>query len=169
MHISDQLAALNPQPGERFSAIPGYENLYEVSNQGRVRSTTGGRWRLPVARILKPGWSGRYAQVTLYNNGIRRTHKVHALMLKAFVGPRPDGMSACHNDGDPTNNTLDNLRWDTHRANMIDKVRHGNHRNMYANKTHCINGHEYTPPNTYIDPRGRRRCRTCATICRKAV
>jgi len=28
-------------------------------------------------------------------------------------------------------------------------------------KTHCPNGHPYTPDNTYIDPRGYRNCRTC--------
>jgi len=29
-------------------------------------------------------------------------------------------------------------------------------------KTHCANGHEFTPKNTYVDPRtGWRQCRTC--------
>lgn len=28
-------------------------------------------------------------------------------------------------------------------------------------KTHCINKHEFTPQNTYIDPRGMRQCREC--------
>jgi HNH endonuclease len=27
--------------------------------------------------------------------------------------------------------------------------------------THCGNGHEYTPENTYTSPRGERICRTC--------
>lgn len=30
----------------------------------------------------------------------------------------------CHNDGDPTNDHLDNLRWDTHAANMRDLTKH---------------------------------------------
>jgi hypothetical protein len=25
----------------------------------------------------------------------------------------------------------------------------------------CIHGHPFTPENTYVDPRGARRCRTC--------
>ena len=27
--------------------------------------------------------------------------------------------------------------------------------------THCPYGHEYTPENTYVTPRGHRKCRTC--------
>jgi hypothetical protein len=27
--------------------------------------------------------------------------------------------------------------------------------------THCKHGHEYTPENTYTNPRGKRVCRTC--------
>ena len=34
-------------------------------------------------------------------------------------------MVCCHNDGDAANNHLDNLRWDTYRANEHDKIRHG--------------------------------------------
>ena len=32
------------------------------------------------------------------------------------------------------------------------------------NKTHCVNGHEYTAENTYINPRGTRECRTCNRV-----
>jgi hypothetical protein len=31
-------------------------------------------------------------------------------------------------------------------------------------RTHCRNGHEYTPENTYIQPNGHRRCRVCARL-----
>lgn len=36
-------------------------------------------------------------------------------------------------------------------------------RQAHANrlKTHCKNGHEYTPDNTSIDSAGKRRCKTC--------
>jgi hypothetical protein len=50
---------------------------------------------------------------------------VHRIVLATFVGPCPDGYEACHNDGDPTNNNLSNLRWDTHRSNVDDTKRHG--------------------------------------------
>lgn len=60
--------------------------------------------------------------------GRGRAHRqigVHVLVLEAFVGPRPDGMEGCHNDGDPSNNRLSNLRWDTPLANWSDRRKHG--------------------------------------------
>ncbi|MCG7596363.1 NUMOD4 motif-containing HNH endonuclease [Mycobacterium sp. PSTR-4-N] len=31
----------------------------------------------------------------------------------------------------------------------------------FGSRTHCNNGHEFTPENTYLRPNGGRRCRTC--------
>lgn len=50
---------------------------------------------------------------------------VHRTVLECFVGPCPDGMECCHDDGNPQNNNLDNLRWDTPRANQADRLKHG--------------------------------------------
>lgn len=46
---------------------------------------------------------------------------VHRLVLEIFVGPCPYGQEACHNDSDPSNNRVSNLRWDTHQGNMKDR------------------------------------------------
>jgi len=51
--------------------------------------------------------------------------QVHRLVLDAFVGPCPDGLEACHLDGDAGNNRVSNLRWDTSKANTDDMRRHG--------------------------------------------
>lgn len=53
---------------------------------------------------------------------------VHRLVLEAFVGPCPAGMEGCHNNGCPSDNRLQNLRWDTRLANNADKIRHGTSR-----------------------------------------
>lgn len=50
---------------------------------------------------------------------------VSHLVLTAFVGPRPEGKECCHWDGNPLNNSLENLRWDTHKSNMRDNIRIG--------------------------------------------
>lgn len=50
---------------------------------------------------------------------------VHRLVLEAFRGPCPSEMQGCHNDGNPSNNRLDNLQWDTHLSNMEDRRKHG--------------------------------------------
>lgn len=52
--------------------------------------------------------------------------QVHRLVLEAFVGPCPEGMEACHfPDRDPSNNRVENLRWDTRKNNHADKHKHG--------------------------------------------
>ncbi len=98
---------------EIWKACPGYDG-YEVSTLGRVRSPD---------QILStaPGSHG-YPQVQLRRGNVRT---VHSLVLEAFVGPRPEGMEACHDDGDKLNAKLINLRWDTPGANGQDKSRHG--------------------------------------------
>jgi hypothetical protein len=53
--------------------------------------------------------------------------QVHTLVLEAFIGPRPGHHAewhGCHNDGNPENNALTNLRWDTRAGNEADKIAH---------------------------------------------
>jgi hypothetical protein len=74
---------------------------------------------------LKPYKSRGYAKVKLPSEGRFHAFRVHRLVLATFVGPCPDGYVACHNDGDPANNRLGNLRWGSHRSNSEDRRRHG--------------------------------------------
>ena len=112
--------------------MPGYEGLYEVSSYGRIRSLPrqrrGGRsgngMRTVRERILKPK-PGKYPAVSLRRCADPMTFNVHTLVLLAFVGPCPDGMEACHGDGNKWNCNLGNLRWDTPSSNHDDRVRHG--------------------------------------------
>lgn len=155
---------------EEWRYVAGYEGLYEVSNLGRVRSTERldslGR---PCRSVeLRPDIrpSG-HLRVTFSRDGSVRRFWVHRLVLDAFVGPRPKGTEGCHNDGDPTNNCVENLRWDTKSANALDRVRHG--RDAHARNTHCPRGHELTADNIYWDQGGRsRRCRSCTLAWQKA-
>ena len=66
-----------------------------------------------------------YHIVYLYGRNKYITKTVHSLMLEAFVCPRPNGMEACHNDGNKDNNFLFNLRWDTPKNNSMDRLIHG--------------------------------------------
>ncbi len=59
------------------------------------------------------------------DHGRKVVARVHRVVMEAFVGPCPDGMEVCHGDGDPMNARLDNLRYDTRKANHADKKRHG--------------------------------------------
>lgn len=110
---------------ETWLPVAGYEAHYEVSDLGRVRVRTQRRAGYPAGTVLRPSGS-RYPNVVLYDeSGLRRSRRLHLLVLMTFVGPRPDGMLGRHLDGDPHNNALTNLRWGTHAENVADAVRHG--------------------------------------------
>ena len=118
---------------ERWKAIPDFPG-YEVSDLGRVRSVAracrapqcGGERRVPE-KILKGSAWGPYLAVTLFSDGERVRRNIQWLVLETFVGPRPGGKEACHNNGKPHDNRLENLRWDTRSGNFADKVLHGTH------------------------------------------
>jgi hypothetical protein len=163
---------VNATPGEEWRPII---DGYEVSNLGRVRSLDrivtmkNGVSRRRRGRILKP-FKGDAYNHQVVSLGHRDRRYVHILVLNAFVGPRPsEAHEACHNDGDPLNNALANLRWDTASANQRDRLRHGTHH--YARRTHCDDGHKFTPENTYIRVRtglrGTSESRVCRT-CKRA-
>lgn len=148
---------------ETWLPVVGREGLYEVSDHGRVRSVErvvqfGAQTRTVKSTVLKPGKTTKGALFVMLSNGKAYNRRVHQLVLEAFVGPCPPGMEGCHWDDNKENNTLTNLRWDTHSANGLDAVRNGNHTN--AAKTHCPRGHEYTSENTKRNGNGRW-CREC--------
>lgn len=117
---------------EVWKDIPGYEGEYQVSDLGRVKSLRRcvrcgykgrGKRRVPE-KILRPG---RYCSSGHVSVVLRKgTHglPVHKLVMLAFVGERPDGMDICHNDGNPSNNCLTNLRYDTRTNNILDVYKH---------------------------------------------
>ena len=110
---------------EAWRPVPGFEGLYEVSDCGRVRNVAMGRGRVP-GRILRPvATPSGHITVDLSIGGKKRPWPIHRLVMMGFVGPCPEGMECCHNDSNPTNNALSNLRWDTRSGNERDKVANG--------------------------------------------
>ncbi len=113
---------------EEWKVVPGYDDWYEVSDLGRVRSWKNGKWgRRPTSRPLA---------LTSVHHGYRQVHLsrsrtdvrpflVHQLVLLAFVGPRPKGYGGLHRNGDPADNRLENLYYGTQKENGQDMVRHG--------------------------------------------
>lgn len=89
--------------------IKGYENLYEISNTGQVRSLCG---RYGKLNTLKQGVGSRgYLLVTLCNHGKQKSVNVHRLVADAFI-PNPDNLPCVnHKDENKTNNNVSNLEW----------------------------------------------------------
>lgn len=116
---------------ETWLAVLGWEGYYEVSSAGRIRSKVrlcratygwrkyGGGEVTPI-----PGTRG-YLVVNLSRPGTRKQVFLHKLVLEAFVGPCPEGLEACHDNGVRHDCRRNNLRWDTRSANHQDKKRHG--------------------------------------------
>lgn len=132
--------------------IPGTDEQYQASSDGDILGPSG---KILSPKIDKDG----YEQVVIIQNGARVTRMVHALVAETFLGPIPKGMEVCHNDDSRRNNSVDNLRYDTHRNNILDITDRPN--NFNKNKTHCSNQHEFTEENTWLDKNGGRHCRVC--------
>lgn len=119
---------------EEWRVIPGFD-MYEVSDQGRVRSwKRGGRgghlWRAQP-KLLKPGVGTHgYRLVVLRKDGKDHTRTVHKLVLLAFVGPAPDGLECRHLNGNEHDNRLANLRWGTRQENVADRMLHAQRRKL---------------------------------------
>lgn len=153
------------RPIEQWRTIPGVDPAYQVSDLGNVRSFKV--YGAPAPRLLKQADKDGYRVVQLS----RERFLVHRLVLAAFVGPRPHGMLTRHLNGKRDDNRLVNLAYGTASENMADRLEHGN--DPQANRTHCPQGHEYTPENTLIKrrspaSRGGATYRLCRT-CRNAV
>lgn len=131
---------------------------YCITSDGRIWSDLVHRGQ--AGRWMRPTPSGKgYLAANLRQAGRPVRRYVHHLVAEAFLGPRPPGLEVRHLNGDMLDNRLANLTYGTSAENKVDTVRHGRHHN--AVKTHCPAGHEYTPGNTYRDPKGGRHCCVC--------
>lgn len=153
---------------EEWRPVPGYEGLYEVSNEGRVRSldrvvhhSSAGKMTLKgKGKALTKGHGG-HPVVGLSVDNCKRNVEAHILVAAAFIGPRPEGKEVCHNDGNPENNHVSNLRYGTRSENLLDRIKHGV--DFQSGKKECPYGHSYSGPNLRITIKKEtgRECRYC--------
>jgi hypothetical protein len=111
---------------EIWKDITGFENVYQVSNLGNVKSLHSKQ-----AKQLKPVNHGDgYLSVTLYNNGFRKVKLIHHLVAEAFLNHAPNGFNLVidHINDNPSDNRLENLQVVTHRFNTCKT------QNKYASK-----------------------------------
>lgn len=108
---------------EEWRPIPGFDGLYEVSSQGRVRSldridNMGRKWR---GKIRNQKFIGRgYLALSLHKDGEASYHLVHRLVASAFIpNPDPENLTQVgHWDNNKNNNHVNNLYHTTPRENM---------------------------------------------------
>jgi len=124
---------------EIYKSIPGYEQIYQASNLGKIRSldrfvpSGNNRMVFLKGRVLKQavGSTGRY-HVALNKCGVQKTKKVHQLVAMAFLNHKPNGYKLVvnHINHDPLDNRVENLEIVTHRKN--------------ANRKHLKSSSQYT-------------------------
>lgn len=90
---------------EIWKDIAGYEDLYEVSNLGRIRSLI---WH-PKKVMSTKRKNKDYIHVRLTKNGNHATVLVHRVVYEAFKGEIPSGFQVHHKDGNKQNNRISNL------------------------------------------------------------
>lgn len=108
-------------PGEVWIPVVGFEADYSVSNMGRVKRTSQqahGPGYAGKVLVCPPGRDG-YKVLNLCVRPRIRTARVHSLVMHAFVGPRPPGLTINHLDGDKSNARLDNLEYCSLQANAL--------------------------------------------------
>ncbi|MBO9671960.1 MAG: NUMOD4 motif-containing HNH endonuclease [Sphingobacteriaceae bacterium] len=116
---------------ENWKDVLGYEGLYQVSDQGNVKSLDrtlphGITKKFYPSKILKaePCGSG-YLTVCLYIKGIQKRHMIHRLAAKAFIPNPEEKRCVNHKDGIKTNNSIENLEWATHSENNYHAFENG--------------------------------------------
>ena len=120
---------------EIWKPIKGFENLYEVSSIGRVRSLGHDAWH--KGRVLKPHLDGKgnYLFVGLHSNGKTTLRNIHRLVAETFI-PNPNNLPCVNHINEvKTDNRVINLEWCTieynsnygnAKKNMIDSRRKNN-------------------------------------------
>lgn len=115
---------------ERWKTIPGYEDRYQASTLGRVRSvdreiTQRGRGgslftRTLRGKILRPGRFCSSGHVSVVLGKGTSGKPVHQLVLLTFLGAVPDGMEVRHLNGVADDNRIENLVYGTRTENILD-------------------------------------------------
>lgn len=107
---------------EEWKDIEGYEGLYQVSSEGRVKS-------LRNNKALKPKTDKKgYAVICLCKNNTKHYFKINRLVAKAFI-PNPHNLPCTnHKNCIPNDNRVENIEWcdwkyNNHYGNRINKAR----------------------------------------------
>jgi len=110
---------------EVWKGVKGWEDRYQVSNCGRVKSLErvtvykNGRKRKFPSKILNPGIESSGYRIAILQNGIKKKSvRVHRLVAEAFLDNPNNYPEVNHKDENKLNNHISNLEWMTFKENI---------------------------------------------------
>lgn len=114
---------------EIWKPIKNYENLYEVSNKGRVKSLPkkNNGYKTHILNGVHQRRSHTiYLQVPLSKNGVVKRYSIHRLVAEAFIPNPLNKPYVNHIDSNGLNNNMENLEWCTQLENIHHGMKYGN-------------------------------------------
>ncbi|MGW3511200.1 HNH endonuclease signature motif containing protein [Streptomyces sp. NPDC000994] len=141
-------------PADRFAAKVDTNGPVSLIRgvTGRCHIWTGG------ARSKRPHDAGMFGEFYGAFHVDGRTVRAHTYAYEQANGPVPDGHEVDHRCRRRNCVRPSHLEAVDHRTNTL---RNTGPTAINARKTHCTNGHAFTPANTRRRPDNSRRCRAC--------
>lgn len=127
---------------EIWKDIPNYENFYQASSFGRIRSVdryniNSYKNRCIYGQNLKLS-NDRYSCVFLSKNGKAVKFTVHYLIAITFLKKKKHCNQINHIDANKRNNKVSNLEWCTMKQNMQHAHKNGLYKNSILKKSKSI-------------------------------
>lgn len=156
---------------EIWKPVVGYENRYQVSNLGNIKSLNYRGTSVPG--LLKPvKLKLGYLQISTWADGKQYNATIHRLVAEAFI-PNPENKPCInHIDGNKLNNRVENLEWCTDSENKVhsyreiksDKVRYKKH------KGNLLNVYQYSSDGEFLKEYSSIKMASESTgVCRAGI
>jgi len=112
---------------EMWKPIKDFEDLYEISNLGRIKSLEKSRnykntTRLVRSKILNSANCQGYRILTLSRDSKKVNYRVHRLVCEAFIPNPKNKPYVNHIDENKSNNVVTNLEWVTAKENINHSI-----------------------------------------------
>ena len=102
---------------EVWKNIKDYENLYAISNYGKIRSCISNK-------VLKPvKMNTGYYRISLCKNKNKREFYIHRLVAQHFLNNNKNLTEVNHIDGNKSNNCVTNLEWCNRKYNIEHSIK----------------------------------------------